>query len=104
MTHVAGNKVAWFWNLGFVRQKNPGVTEYPLHLQPAHVVAHENLAAHQTALHVDPIRFDKAWDCEDIVLTLVKYHLLFNLVQVLQGGKHRRPSSPGLQLAVSTGT
>ncbi len=56
MTHVSRNEIARLQNLGLVRQEDPGAVENPLHLQPAYVIADEDVPAHQPALNVDPIR------------------------------------------------
>ena len=68
-------------------QKDPGAIENPLHLEPAYLVAYEDIAAYQTALHIDPI---VVLGCRSSVRTWptsVKYHLLFKLVQVALHGK-----------------
>ncbi len=54
MPHFSRNEVARLRDLGLVRQEDPGAVENPLHLQPAHVIADEDVPAHQTALNVDP--------------------------------------------------
>src|SRR5262249_26341888 len=55
LTQVTAHEVARFADLRLVGQEDPGAIEYPLDLKPVHVVAHEDIAAYEALLNIDPI-------------------------------------------------
>ena len=91
MSHIPGHEVAGIGYLGFVRQKNPRSTKNSLYFQPAHIVADEDVPAHQSALDVHPIRVRRGLGLSSHKRTVVKYHLLFNLVELQIHGKPPAP-------------
>ena len=52
---ASGNKISRRGNLRLMGQKDPSAIENPLHLEPEYLVAYEDIAAYQTAPHIDPI-------------------------------------------------
>ena len=78
-------------NLSLVGQEHPGAIEDPLHLEPEYLVTYEDIAAHQSALHIDPtVVLGRGVPLQPWP-TSVKYHLLFKLVQsASQWQAHRR--------------
>src|SRR5262245_36950778 len=100
-TQASGDKISGCRDLCLVGQKNPRAIENPLHLEPEYLVAYENVAAHQAAVHVDPTiilgcrsPYSHGW------LTSVKYHLLFKLVQLPLHGKLPAASSRSSEQAI----
>jgi hypothetical protein len=81
LTHFPGHEIAGVEDLRLVRQEYPSAGEYPLHLEAAHVVAHEDIAANQSTLDVHPIGCRRSPELRRHAST-VKYHLLFNLIEV----------------------